>query len=110
MKLKSGEEGLKKPNKRAPEAEEEEEETAEVEEAGEKGGELLSPETTDQEPPELLAPKGQQDQHHFLRSSVRPHSKRQRRDSCSNGKGAAAAATAKSKGIPTPGHCTTPYV
>ncbi|XP_040212589.1 protein cramped-like isoform X1 [Rana temporaria] len=101
VKLKSGEEGLKKPNKR--EAEEEEEEAAgEVEEPAPKEGEPLIPSTPQQE---ALTPKGPQDQHHFLRSSVRPHSKRQRRDSCSNGKATAtnAAATtttaAKSKGL-----------
>ncbi|XP_072273781.1 protein cramped-like isoform X2 [Pyxicephalus adspersus] len=97
VKLKSGEERLKKPNKRAPEAEEEEEAAGEVEEPGQKGGDPLIPETPHQQAKEVLTPKSQQDQHHFLRSSVRPHSKRQRRDSCSNGR--ATAATAKNKGL-----------
>ncbi|XP_018407866.1 PREDICTED: protein cramped-like [Nanorana parkeri] len=95
VKLKSGEERLKKPNKRTPEAEEEDEGAGEVEEPEQKGGDPLIPETPDQEAKEVLTPKGQQDQHHFLRSSVRPHSKRQRRDDCGNEK----AAAAKSKGL-----------
>ncbi|KAM5152986.1 protein cramped-like [Mantella aurantiaca] len=99
VKLKSEEERLKKPNKRAPEAEEEEEAAGEVEEPGQKGGDPLIPETPDQEAKEVLTPKSQQDQHHFLRSSVRPHSKRQRRDSCSNGRSTTTAPVAKSKGL-----------
>ncbi|XP_075035603.1 protein cramped-like isoform X2 [Mixophyes fleayi] len=91
VKLKSGEERLKKPNKRAPETElEEEEAPGEVEDQGEKGGDVFIPQTPGNDPAEVLTPsqpsKAQQDQHHFLRSSVRPHSKRQRKDSCGNGK------------------------
>ncbi|XP_068100481.1 protein cramped-like isoform X2 [Hyperolius riggenbachi] len=99
VKLKTGEERLKKPNKRSPEAEEEDEAAGELEDQDKKGGDPLIPDTPNQEAKEVTSPeqpsKTQQDQHHFLRSSVRPHSKRQRRDSYSHGR----STTAKSKGL-----------
>ncbi|KAM8960176.1 protein cramped-like [Pelodytes ibericus] len=86
VKLCSGEESVKKPNKRGPEADEEEEATEEVEETGIKGGPepLFQVLTPNGDPQEVLTSsqpsKAQQDQHHFLRSSVRPHSKRFKKD------------------------------
>ncbi|KAM9305211.1 protein cramped-like [Gastrophryne carolinensis] len=94
VKLKSGEERPKKPNKR--EAEEEETATGELEEAGQKGDDPLTPDAPGTDAKE--ASKAQQDQHHFLRSSVRPHSKRLRRDSGSHGK-SATTASVKGKGL-----------
>ncbi|KAM4631857.1 protein cramped-like isoform 2-T2 [Discoglossus pictus] len=99
VKLRNGEERLKKPGKRAPETEEEEEAAGEVEDQGIKGGDQPLVETTETDPQDVQTPsqpsQAQQDQHHFLRSSVRPHSKRLRKDSCSNGAGT----SAKSKGL-----------
>ncbi|XP_063790731.1 protein cramped-like isoform X2 [Pseudophryne corroboree] len=116
VKLKSGEERLGKPSKRAPESElllleEEEEVPGEVEEPGQKGGDPLIPDTPDQEPQQDLTPsqpsRAQQDQHHFLRSSVRPHSKRQRKDSCGNGRGTSAKSKALDNATPTSPSCST---
>ncbi|XP_041432847.1 protein cramped-like isoform X2 [Xenopus laevis] len=99
VKLKSGEERLKKPNKRAPEAEEEEEAAGEGEEKSIKEGNIPLPDTPSQDPEQVLTPSEpsnlQQDQRHFLRSSVRPHTKRLRKDSCSDGAGT----STKSKGL-----------
>ncbi|XP_053327872.1 protein cramped-like [Spea bombifrons] len=105
VKLKSGETRLRKPNKRAL-GPEEERDTTEVEEPGVKGGGEDLPETPDGGPQKVPTPQqpsaGQQDQHHFLRSSVRPHSKRIRRDFCGT--------STKSKGvhnaIPSPPSCS----
>ncbi|XP_073504295.1 protein cramped-like isoform X1 [Phyllobates terribilis] len=128
VKLKSGEEN--KPNKRAPEAEEEEEEAAAAEAAvvlvvaatavptGEEEdktkteGDLLISETPDKDPPEASTPeqqpsKVQQDQHHFLRSSVRPHSKRQRKDSGGNGRPLSAKGKALDNATPSSPSCST---
>ncbi|XP_053550724.1 protein cramped-like isoform X2 [Bombina bombina] len=98
VKLKNGEEKVKKPDKRALEAEEEA--AGEVEDQGLKEGDQPPQEVTDdKQTQEEVTPSQpcqvQQDQHHFLRSSVRPHSKRLRKDSCSNGGGSGA----KSKGL-----------
>ncbi|KAM4698819.1 LOW QUALITY PROTEIN: protein cramped-like [Rhinophrynus dorsalis] len=111
VKLKNGEERLKKPNKRAPEAEEEEEGAGEVEDLNTKGEDQPLPETPNRDPQEVLTPSQppnvQQDQRHFLRSCVRPHSKRLRKDSCGDG----VATSAKTKGLdnvtPTSPSCST---
>ncbi|XP_056389248.1 protein cramped-like isoform X2 [Hyla sarda] len=117
VKLKSGEE--RKPNKRSPETEEEEEEAAtvvvlaagELEEKTKIEGDLLISETPDKDPPEAETPgqpsKVQQDQHHFLRSSVRPHSKRQRKDSGGNGRAPSAKSKALDSATPTSPSCST---
>ncbi|KAG8433148.1 hypothetical protein GDO86_017438 [Hymenochirus boettgeri] len=103
VKLKSGEERLKKPNKRLQEAEEEEEAAAvegEDNDKCKKEGEKTLSELPRQDPKPALTPPAepcsvQQDQRHFLRSSVRPHTKRQRRDSCGDGPGT----STKNKGL-----------
>ncbi|MEE6497346.1 hypothetical protein FKM82_002722 [Ascaphus truei] len=103
VKLDSGEERLKAGKRAAGEEEEEEAGAAagEVEDHGLKGGDQPLPEPPTVDPQEVLSPgqqsHTQQDQHHFLRSSVRPHSKRLRKDSCGNG-GASYSGNAKSKG------------
>ncbi|XP_075686495.1 protein cramped-like isoform X2 [Rhinoderma darwinii] len=117
VKLKSGEE--RKPNQSAPEIEEEEEVVvaaaaavaADVEDKGKIEGDLLISETPDKDPPEAAIPeqpaKVQQDQHHFLRSSVRPHSKRQRKDSGGNGKATSAKSKALDSATPSSPSCST---
>ncbi|XP_040296080.1 protein cramped-like isoform X2 [Bufo bufo] len=117
VKLKSGEE--RKPTKRAPETEEEEEEAAgaavaagEAEEKTKADGDLLLSEIPHKDPPESAGPPGeptkvQQDQHHFLRSSVRPHSKRQRKDSGSNGRAPSAKSKALDSATPSSPSCST---
>ncbi|XP_069840273.1 protein cramped-like isoform X2 [Dendropsophus ebraccatus] len=115
VKLKSGEEN--KTNQKAPETEEEEEAaTAAVVEGGLEDktkieGDLLISETPDKDPPEAETPgqpsKVQQDQHHFLRSSVRPHSKRQRKDSGSNGRTPSAKSKALDSATPSSPSCST---
>ncbi|XP_072456120.1 protein cramped-like isoform X2 [Notamacropus eugenii] len=101
-----GEEGLKKLGKRSAD-----EESLEGEGAG--GGEAAeesSPSTKKEEKiignnnsnnpsSSSLQPASSQDQHHFLRSSVRPQSKRFRKDSaCAVGSSSSGASSAKGKG------------
>ncbi|KAG9476788.1 hypothetical protein GDO78_002271 [Eleutherodactylus coqui] len=120
VKLKSGEE--RKPDTRVPETEEEEEATAaaavvvvvateEVEDKPKAEGDLLISETPNKEPSEAATPeqpsKVQQDQHHFLRSCVRPHSKRQRKDSGSNGWAPSAKSKALDSATPSSPSCST---
>ncbi|KAM3916406.1 protein cramped-like isoform 2-T2 [Leptodactylus fuscus] len=115
VKLKSGEE--RKPNnKRAPETEEEEEAAApaavvaaaaEVEDKSKTEGDLLISETPEAAATPEQPSKVQQDQHHFLRSSVRPHSKRQRRDSGSNGRAPTAKSKALDNATPSSPSCST---
>lgn len=117
MKLgeSSGEEGVKKLGKRAGG----DEESLEEEGAG-GGGEaapgssstkkeekIINNNTNNNPPanpslpqaPSSLQPSHSQDQHHFLRSSVRPQSKRLRKDSqASSSTGNSSSTTAKSKG------------
>ncbi|XP_066432572.1 protein cramped-like isoform X2 [Eleutherodactylus coqui] len=119
VKLKSGEE--RKPDTRVPETEEEEEATAaaaavvvateEVEDKPKAEGNLLISEPPNKEPSEAATPeqpsKVQQDQHHFLRSCVRPHSKRQRKDSGSNGWAPSAKSKALDSATPSSPSCST---
>ncbi|KAE8579215.1 hypothetical protein XENTR_v10023951 [Xenopus tropicalis] len=111
VKLKSGEERLKKPNKRAPEAEEEEEAAGEGEEKSIKEGNIPLPEIPSQDPEHVLTPSEplnlQQDQRHFLRSSVRPHTKRLRKDSCSDGAGTSAKTKGLDSATPSSPSCST---
>ncbi|XP_067407521.1 protein cramped-like isoform X2 [Emydura macquarii macquarii] len=110
----SGEEGLKKLGKRAggDEASLEEEgagrggEAAPVRSSTKKEEKIINNTTNNPssssnlpQPPSSLQPSHSQDQHHFLRSSVRPQSKRLRKDSqasCSAGN--SSSITAKGKG------------
>ncbi|XP_071976360.1 protein cramped-like isoform X2 [Engystomops pustulosus] len=124
VKLKSGEE-RKLDNQGTPEAEEEEEGTTaaaaeaavvaaaegEAEDKSKTEGDPLISQTPDKDPPESATPgqpfKVQQDQHHFLRSSVRPHSKRQRRDSGGNGRAPSAKSKALDSATPSSPSCST---
>ncbi|XP_063286674.1 protein cramped-like isoform X1 [Pelobates fuscus] len=110
VKLKTGEERLKKSNKRAL-GPEELEETAEVEDPGVKGAGEPLPETTDKDPQEALTPSQPpatpQDQHHFLRSSVRPHSKRIKKDHFGNAASTSSKSKAPDNATPSSTSCST---
>uniref|UniRef100_A0A8C5R460 Protein cramped-like n=1 Tax=Leptobrachium leishanense TaxID=445787 RepID=A0A8C5R460_9ANUR len=109
VKLKSAEEKPKKPSKRAPPGPEEEEDAAASSAAAPQTGEAEDPgakadgEAADEKETQGAAAAAAsqttttttaaavaavvvvQDQHHFLRSSVRPHTKRLKKDASSNG-------------------------
>ncbi|XP_054549867.1 LOW QUALITY PROTEIN: protein cramped-like [Talpa occidentalis] len=97
------EDGLKKLGKRPAEDESLDGEGAGAGDAAEDGGgtkrDARSPRDGGDPPGPAPPPAGPQDQHHFLRSSVRPQSKRLRKDAAGAGGSGAGSAGPRGKGV-----------